>query len=659
MSGSGVNPVVDDFAVVQANNTTQPFTMWGESWTRTMNNFATISIQAAGDVQIDTTGSVTYEGIDTLTGVVDWSFVSCVIAPNFKAYGGAPAVTLTLRDVLDTVLYTAVGTLVGSDLVWSVPLGFKPVFKIELSCVGGTAAFSAVEVVAGTIEPQFDSFTVAQLAGTTQDYKMWSFPNWERKTSTTPSVNIDGEGNADMALDGSIVWNNKSTGADEPIDLSVWTSARFEIAPFAGNMELSLSTNSDGTGKETKLAMYNGAGFVVWPLSAFVVVDLSQIRYIEFKNPDESPPMGLSGGAHLIPRATTGVVAGAGGAEPHIVCLDGSRLEIYHNANYRLFATPNGSVVANIEVVDGYTTKMFVASTKTGAHAVVEYEHEKANDLHATRLTLTENTGIETAGNDQSIVLTVDGINVVVQAMYRSFAVQHDAWANGISMTAGGAMMGLIHTLPALDDVSGLDNRRTLTIGNYEFHALACEADAPHIVSFDGASILPGAGNHQLFQLGAFQINAQMDDEHRLLALDVEQNGASAMNATWARNGADCTLTINGIEEACTATGTVEEATRAIDHSFVIDEKNMTELQVRMQANGAAMFAVRNTTGAQLERSAGLLMQRNNVDEAKPVLGASAVSVYERILEPHLALGRNPTFLPKSQKVTARGVGVF
>lgn len=355
---------------------------------------------------------------------------------------------------------------------------------------------------------------------------------------------------------------------------------------------------------------------------------------------------------------------GAVGAEPHVVCMDRSRLDVYHNGMYRLFEDPESGVVVNIGVDNTYTT--FVAVLNRDGHVFghTDFDVDSNRQLHANFIEHIDGTIAEQDEKRQRMVIKAgDDITVRVDAKYRSVSVESSRWNSFAKQTVrlGGVLAAIIQEVSHPKDVTP-GQTRDIVLNEYSHHALACDAHFPHIVSFFGASDIPGAGDaHNLLHINDVEVKAKMDSFSRLLELEVTKDGSRAVLGKWRRKEAEAgpsqdrapdvefEVAEGDATDVPTFGGPAAEATRA--HDFLVplgDKPREGHLLVRLQANGAASFALKGSRATMhLSRASGLLVKRDENEGAAVATAGSASSaaavsesVYEKLIEPHLAWRR-------------------
>lgn len=399
-------------------------------------------------------------------------------------------------------------------------------------------------------------------------------------------------------------------------------------------------------------------------------------------------------------------VTSLAGAEPHVVCLDGTRMEVYHDGDYRLFETQTETekekdgvvaVAANIRVRNTFIDS---ATVFTGSipRYFVQFETATPNDLHARAVSL-KYLGVdgksveghpldtrEVATDENGVFVAVDmgaGHTLRAETRYRSVVVTNPAWRKGAQLTAGGVMSGVVHTIASEGadadvpkDAGAPGPMRTFTLGQWDAHALVCDAHFPHIVTFQGDSFIPGGGPCVLFADSTLRVHGTFDDFSRVQKLVVERaKGDSVggwemqMGAVWVRERerapsanalADLEFRLSADGETTVVPTTVVLSTRGDDrteqqHEVAKRCTNFTSkefetesgayLLVRVQANGSASFAIRGSAGAAIGALVGtgdsVVQDDTSTSIARWVPESTArASAYELVVEPHLARAR-------------------
>lgn len=484
-------------------------------------------------------------------------------------------------------------------------------------------------------EPTIDLFTAYQdgvptpsLAGT-----MWT-KNWTRTLTNGPAPYtgpdnsntetwvhpIDPSGpyvnTLKIARQGGAIEWSADVPAVDAIDMSPYSQIIFGKNSFPVSGTLPELTLTDGTGNFfTKAAPASSTEFA-WFLFDFVGVDLTDIVSILISN-----PIG----------ATRGSFFSEGGGEPHIVCIDGSRMEIYEDATYRLFEDRDADLVVNMTVKDAFAHELAVVRPSTGARAAVRFSEDKMSCkpfVHDEAISLQFEE--DQVGGTAHFTIDGTGYTVVAQGKYASFGLQQTNWSVGQNVTdIGGALAGVIHTVENLWDVAPGPTVRNLEVGAFEGgSALVCEADIPHIVTFGGNSLFE-TGDITLLEESADgsipRVEATLDQYNRIESLRIPKHN---FKAVWTRG-------VFGGEYVKPSVCAISNGAFDVhDDAFGYLDMTFGNLLVRIQPKGAVSFAVR---GPLPSDAAGVLIDVDTTAARLAQNSAVSESIYERHVEKHLA----------------------
>lgn len=493
-------------------------------------------------------------------------------------------------------------------------------------------------------EPTIDRFTVLQdgvptpaLAGT-----MWG-KNWTRTLTNGPPpftgpdnsntetwVRPAAPGGPDnntlkVARQGGACEWSADVPATDAIDITsggTSTQIVFGQNSFPFSATIPEMTLTDGTGNFATVAasITSSPSTFTWDFFSFILneplLDLTDIVSILISN-----PIG----------ATRGSFFSEGGGEPHIVCIDGSRMEIYEDATYRLFEDVEADLVVNMSVKDAYAHELAVVRPSTGARAAVRFSEDKMSCkpfVHDEAISLQFEE--DQVGGTANFGVDGTGYTVVAQGKYASFALQQTEWQFGDSISGvGGALAGIIHTVEDLWDTTPGPTVRNLEIGAFDGgSALVCEADIPHIVTFGGNSLFE-TGDITLLEQSADgsvpKVEATLDQYNRIETLRIPQHD---FEATWTRG------VFGGPYVKPSVRVTSAGVSEVHDDAFDYLDMTFGTLLVRIQPKGAVSFAVR---GPLPSDAAGVLVDVDTTAARIAHNSAASASIYERMIEKHLA----------------------
>lgn len=343
-------------------------------------------------------------------------------------------------------------------------------------------------------------------------------------------------------------------------------------------------------------------------------------------------------------------VVAAAGSDPHCVCLDGSRIEAYHDGVMRLFEDPEYDVCVNIGIENTYITAAAVMHKET-VLANVHFDIDNDRQLHANHLNMVREDDASEEDEEPKVhCVAVGPYNICIEAMYRCVNVTNEHWRPLETHTLGGLLSGEVFEPTSLLDATQ-GRLRDVVVNEWCMHALSCDAHFPHTVSFFGTSVIPGPDcDHTLFSLEEVRVSAGMDHFSRLDHMDVRCDGEIVFRTRWTRyascmspdqNNAPLTMMhVNDDEVPMRTHGmSTTDATRSVEHRVELKEGGT--LLIRTQANGSASFAVKQIPPHRMDHAIGLLMERGTgtPTQAGSVTTATS-STYESFLAPHLAWKR-------------------
>lgn len=211
-------------------------------------------------------------------------------------------------------------------------------------------------------------------------------------------------------------------------------------------------------------------------------------------------------------------------ADPHVLCLDGSRLDVYAPGFYRYYDNgakdPALRLVANVEVRhtargEDYAAALWVhTATSTslfdfeeGMRGEERIEHEVRDPLQSCKLTF------------------------VLERAYNTVGMRGE-WPLPFA-AVGGLMAGRVHAIAYLESLEPVPIRPiALFCNGTTSHALVCGSMDPHIVSFHGArvDIATSSSSSPALLLceeeegGGVQVWATFDAERRLKRMWVQES---------------------------------------------------------------------------------------------------------------------------------------
>lgn len=418
------------------------------------------------------------------------------------------------------------------------------------------------------------------------------------------------------ATNDRIDYTKGGTGSD--LDLSAYTQFIVDN-PSNDSIQLYMFVSSGS-------AYFGSSSTGVFDISGFTDRDKINNFFIRNKNAG-SATVGLAGG------------------EPHIVCLDNSRIDVYDDGIYRLFQDPVTSFAVNISVENTYISEV-CAVDRHGVIAHLSFDIDSNRSLHANSINVhkrSDENVLDIVGEKGTdAILHAHGFKLNMQSKYRAVGVTADGQKDGDTVDAGGILAGLIASVPTIQSNDSAGSNVQVTLNKWTANALSCDAHFPHIVTFFGEQIVPGAGSFTLFELDGLAVRSVHDEWSRLDKLTIERDGATQLEARWSRE-ASPPLQDMPPKVSMTVVGAAAQLEHDLVEQILPIGAN-GELLVRLQSNGAASFAVRNIDMGTWNPEANGLLAKRSVKEGQMNSAGTAAScttsIYERSVEPHLAWRR-------------------
>jgi hypothetical protein len=211
----------------------------------------------------------------------------------------------------------------------------------------------------------------------------------------------------------------------------------------------------------------------------------------------------------------------ASGADPHIIALDGSRLDVYDEGFYRMF--------------DSNCDNRIIINTQ-----IIRRDHI---DMYEKFLILLSN------GNNFQIIFIDDGIKVIsnnittyhsdkwslklfeknnkfyiieIEYAQRTFFMR----TNNISSHVyyRGLLTGEIVKIDSINDFLPLKGNRSFIPNYYKYNALLCASTSPHIVKFNREQLFCNPGTFRLFQDDDIIVNITLDQNRIMRVLKIKED---------------------------------------------------------------------------------------------------------------------------------------
>lgn len=313
-------------------------------------------------------------------------------------------------------------------------------------------------------------------------------------------------------------------------------------------------------------------------------------------------------------------------ADPHVLCLDGSRIDVYAPGFYRYYdngaSNPHDRVIANVEVQENargqdFAAALWVWSYGTGA---LEHRFDENQKLFDTNI-----NGEKQIKIDVHDPLHDADLTFIMEGEYNTVGMEAK-WSTQIAHV-GGAMACRVQTVPSIDSMDRVETRNVALFLNCvdNAHALVCGSGDPHIVSFYGGrtAVEPSAENVLLLGCGEISVVVSFDENRHIKQLNIIDASAKRMSVLWDGNTTDQSLSTMHV--ACDGEKTTCIGAEGIHELWV------GHLFVRVQPGGVASFQIIGKSI--LESAQGLL-----VAPMKPTMkpGNGKAGLYAKLVEPHL-----------------------
>lgn len=312
------------------------------------------------------------------------------------------------------------------------------------------------------------------------------------------------------------------------------------------------------------------------------------------------------------------------GADPHIVCLDGSRLDVYDAGYYRMFdnlhLATETPVVVNASIVrDPRTHEDLYQSVWLKIGTYTETLSFSTKGIRSSK------TGVLTSTWQQSYSTPQDTTYTL-----RCEAAQHTV---GLKIQEGGQgycglLAGQIVRLPNLESVKviGLPTVRS----NFHYNALLCGSMRPHVVTVQKQILRPRASTYRFLQYPGGCLNVTLDYSGQVRAAQLHREGKEVVSWEW--QGMDhwaLTCFQDGVARSC---------------NYMYEKEVIPGLLLRVQANGSVSCACRSldvmtglATGDFIEvglneSEAVLLPTQSSSEDVRRLTSSS--SMYERLIAP-------------------------
>lgn len=365
-----------------------------------------------------------------------------------------------------------------------------------------------------------------------------------------------------------------------------------------------------------------------FPFTSFVpATDITQINRLDVlivRNNTDGQPR----------DAAIGNIGTMMGADPHVLCIDGSRVDVYSPGYYSLLNCITGAenTVCNIEVVRNSrgedSVKRAWIGGKGGADAstIVAFTDGEPTIEQGTEAALRYiEPGVWSLG-------VAEGLEILFEPKYAGVGVRLEK-TNTDNIVIGGdcLALGRVRRLNSLDANDDKGSIHAVTAGRYGHSALLCGSMDPHVVTLWGSRLnFPSEGFYNFLRTGTGGgVNVEVDAKGSILAVCVcdESNARNTLVwSEWIQNE--------------------DDASEAMLEMFIFE-------RVLVRAQGARVLSLAVVGDIDIEwtgAAIGTVYAVNHLEDFAPVpsspslqenrcariIPAANASLYERMLEPYL-----------------------
>lgn len=214
--------------------------------------------------------------------------------------------------------------------------------------------------------------------------------------------------------------------------------------------------------------------------STILGVMISSVSISDSGNSSTGPLLALNGTVSLNNTITNSYSnSSVTGADPHIIALDGSRLDVYEPGIYRIFdSNSNKRLIINAEIIrigDADMYDKFMIIYPNGDKTLIVFKNE---DI--------EVNGISHNSKKWSLKYIEHNNNyyiIEIELEFRSFLIRTNIGTEAIK--CNGLLTGKILNVDSLESNKINDNPNFITFDYYKHNALLCGAGDTHVVKFN------------------------------------------------------------------------------------------------------------------------------------------------------------------------------
>lgn len=236
--------------------------------------------------------------------------------------------------------------------------------------------------------------------------------------------------------------------------------------------------------------------------------------------------------------------AGSGG-DPHVVCLDGSRLDVYDAGYYRLFdnlqETSQSPVIMNAQVIRNPTTHEDIYRQIWIKVLECEYTLDFQGKGVRVKARLAGAKGQISTYEDHGLMTEWQRSYTSQSGEKYTFYCEHAQHTVGLKTgerhekrSYNGLFSGVITTVGSLHDTLPYYTLRgALTLHNYRYSALLCGSSQPHVITFNRQALLPRGGIYRYLQASGIIVNVKLDETGAMREALVRVRGEYEVKWCW------------------------------------------------------------------------------------------------------------------------------
>lgn len=335
------------------------------------------------------------------------------------------------------------------------------------------------------------------------------------------------------------------------------------------------------------------------------------------------------------------------GGDPHCVCLDGSRIDLYNPGFYRLFdnCSQDDLILINAEVkrkgknsTDYYHQVWVKTQNATNTNEyLLEFEEKQIKILNK----ITGETSVGKQWNQDYTTIHGDTYTFKCDSQYNTVTLNKNG--SVLPFKCSGLLAGMISPIACLTDDSETEVRK-INPNFYEHNSLLSASAHPHVVTVQGKRMVLKRRTVRLLQWKTTESQGTITgtvDGHgllRKLRININEKSGENFNSTWSWIGPNHWF-LFFMQDG-------KEIKRQLFEKEFMINKNSSIL-VRVQRNAALSISFKNIDSSVRGVMVGDVIKVTSIDDTEVYrvgtpLSLNAISVrkttsdYERMIEPHI-----------------------